>query len=159
MSAALTGMTKPISIGKLETFHVSEISTGHLREMRPTKKAPGEKKRVRPLAFTVISEAWTQNTATELVRQVSLLNSNISNLVDAFNMLAHQLHEDKDSTESVHIVREMSLNDAKSEILDLFEKEDLLSFSEIAEKLSLSLETVMKVCEQLESSGSIEATN
>ena len=152
MSGVLTGSATRVFFTPTEVVDI--------QRSRPAKK--NVERTINPsrtLPFNVISELWTQSTATEMVRQVSLLNSNISNLVDAFHMLVHQLHEDKDSVESVHVVREISLDDAKSEVLDLFEKDDVLSFSEIAETLSLSLDTVVKVCETLESSGLIEATN
>lgn len=54
------------------------------------------------------------------------------------------------------IAREITLKDAKREIISLFHRKGRLFYSDIAEELNLSYSMVIKACEQLEKEGIIE---
>lgn len=57
--------------------------------------------------------------------------------------------------EKVIVLRELSKEEAKKEILELFTKEDSLYYSDIAEKLSLDLKLVVDICNELQAAGEI----
>lgn len=58
--------------------------------------------------------------------------------------------------QKVIVLREISKDQAKSEIKDLFAKGKTLYYSEVAEKLRLDLQTVVEICNELQQNGEIE---
>jgi len=59
--------------------------------------------------------------------------------------------------EKVIVLRELSKEEAKKEILELFSKQDRLYYSDIAEQLSLDLKLVVDICSELQAAGEIHA--
>jgi DNA invertase Pin-like site-specific DNA recombinase len=58
--------------------------------------------------------------------------------------------------QKVIVLREISKDQATSEIKDLFAKGKTLYYSEVAEKLRLDLQTVVEICNELQQNGEIE---
>lgn len=57
--------------------------------------------------------------------------------------------------EDVIVLRTISREDAKAEILALFQSNDVLDYGAIAEKLRLDLPEVVAICNELEKEGVI----
>ena len=57
--------------------------------------------------------------------------------------------------EAVVVLREISREDAKTEIVRLFKEGKVLYYSDIARKLCLDLEMVVNICEELQKQGEI----
>jgi regulator of replication initiation timing len=61
--------------------------------------------------------------------------------------------------ESVVILREISKEEAKKEILELFSQGHTLYYSDVAEQLGLDLQLVVEICNELQSKGEIEVVD
>ena len=57
--------------------------------------------------------------------------------------------------EKVIVLRELTRDEAKTEILELFSRQQALYYSDIAEQLRLDLELVVDICNELESAGEV----
>ena len=57
--------------------------------------------------------------------------------------------------EKIIVLRELSKEEAKREILELFSRQDRLYYSDIAEQLSLDLKLVVDICNELQAAGEI----
>ncbi len=54
------------------------------------------------------------------------------------------------------VLREITREEAKSEIEDLFKKGDILYYSDISEQLRIDLELVVEICEELIKEGKVK---
>jgi DNA-binding CsgD family transcriptional regulator len=61
--------------------------------------------------------------------------------------------------ERVVILREVSMEEAEKEILELFSKGQTLYYSDIAEQLGLDLRLVVEICNKLQTEGEIEVVD
>lgn len=61
--------------------------------------------------------------------------------------------------EKVVILRDISLEQAKKEVEELFSRRTTLYYSDIASELGISLETAVKICSELQESGAIEVND
>jgi len=61
--------------------------------------------------------------------------------------------------EKIVVLREISKEEAEKEILKLFSGGQVLYYSDIAEKLRLDLESVVEICNELQSKGEIEVND
>ena len=57
--------------------------------------------------------------------------------------------------ETVIVIREISREEAKTEIVRLFKEGKVLYYSDIARKLRLDLELVVNICEELQKQGEV----
>ena len=64
--------------------------------------------------------------------------------------------EDHIPTQKTIILREITKEEAKSEIEKLFKRGDVLYYSDIAEKLRIDLELVVEICEELVKEGKVK---
>lgn len=83
------------------------------------------------------------------------MNSHTKAIDTLTRQLASTVQSSKSLEKSVY-ARKITLTQAIKEISELFKKEALLYYSDIAEKLSLDYEIVVKACEQLQKKGIIE---
>ena len=61
--------------------------------------------------------------------------------------------------ERLVILREVSREEAKEDILGLFHQEQILYYSDIAEQLGLDLKLVVEICNELQSKGEIQVVD
>ncbi len=61
--------------------------------------------------------------------------------------------------EKIIVLREISRKDAEKEICNLFSRGETLYYSDIAEKLSLDLPTVVSICNDLQQRGEIKVND
>ncbi|MBI2850269.1 MAG: hypothetical protein HYX80_04400 [Chloroflexi bacterium] len=61
--------------------------------------------------------------------------------------------------EKLVILREVSKEEAKKDILQLFSKGNTMYYSDIAEQLRLDLKTVVEICNELQNRGEIEVVD
>jgi hypothetical protein len=83
-------------------------------------------------------------TSKEVLKRIELLEKRIRDL------------EESVPKENIIVIREISRDEAKTEIKKLFEKGKVLYYSDIVEQLSLDLELVVDICNQLRKLGEIE---
>ena len=57
--------------------------------------------------------------------------------------------------EKVIVLREITKEEAKREITDLFATEETLYYSDISERLRIDLEMVVEICRELQAAGAI----
>ena len=57
--------------------------------------------------------------------------------------------------EKVIVLREITKEEAKREITDLFATEETLYYSDISERLRIDLEMVVGICRELQAAGAI----
>jgi DNA invertase Pin-like site-specific DNA recombinase len=58
--------------------------------------------------------------------------------------------------QKIIVLREISKDEARKEIIALFSNGETLYYSDVAEKLRLDLQTVVEICSELQSEGEIE---
>ena len=63
--------------------------------------------------------------------------------------------EREEATEEVIMLRSISREQAKKEIMELLDKSDKLYYGDIAEALKLDLEQVVEIVEELEAEGEV----
>jgi hypothetical protein len=94
---------------------------------------------------------------SELVQENRALLAEIRNLTRALSELISALKgKDEVAGGEVVILREIPRDQAKKEIVELFNKSGTLYFSDIAENLRLDLELVVQLCEELKKEGKIK---
>ena len=94
---------------------------------------------------------------SELVQENRALLAEIRNLTRALSELISALKgKDEVAGGEVVILREIPRDQAKKEIVELFNKSGTLYFSDIAENLRLDLELVVLLCEELKKEGKIK---
>lgn len=91
---------------------------------------------------------WEQETArlykeNYMLKQIQALEERVAKLEDAI------------PEERVVILRDIPEKQARQEIRDLFAVGETLYYSDIAERLGLSLHLVVKICEELQEAGEI----
>ena len=59
------------------------------------------------------------------------------------------------SVEKVIVLRGITREEAKAEIIDLFATEETLYYSDISERLGIDLEMVVEICRELKAEGAI----
>lgn len=59
------------------------------------------------------------------------------------------------SAEQVIVLREITRDEARTEIADLFRAGETLYYSDISERLRIDLETVVTICRELQEEGAI----
>ncbi len=62
---------------------------------------------------------------------------------------------EENSVEKVIILREITKEEAKAEIIDLFATGEILYYSDISERLRIDLEMVVEICRELKAEGAI----
>ena len=62
---------------------------------------------------------------------------------------------EEDSVEKVIVLREVTAEEARSEIVDLFATGETLYYSDISERLRIDLELVVDICQELQQQGAI----
>ena len=62
---------------------------------------------------------------------------------------------EENSLETVIVLREITKEEAKAEIIDLFANEETLYYSDISERLRIDLEMVVEICRELKAEGAI----
>ena len=62
---------------------------------------------------------------------------------------------EEDSVEKVIVLREVTVEEARSEIIDLFASGETLYYSDISERLRIDLEMVVDICQELQQQGLI----
>lgn len=89
----------------------------------------------------------------ELSDQVTRLTEQVNRLERIIIELGERMKTMQIGSEDVIVLRSISREDAKREILDLLDKSDRLYYYDIAEALSLDLEQVVEIMSELESEG------
>ena len=64
-------------------------------------------------------------------------------------------HLEENSVGKVIVLREITKEEAKREIIDLFATEETLYYSDISERLCIDLEKVVEICRELKAEGAI----
>ena len=83
-------------------------------------------------------------------------DSEIKELKARVAVLEEQVaHLEENSVGRVIVLREITKEEARREIVDLFAAEDILYYSDISERLSIDLETVVEICRELKAEGAI----
>ena len=83
-------------------------------------------------------------------------DSEIGELKARVAVLEEQVaHLEENSAGRVIVLREITKEEARREIVDLFAAEDILYYSDISERLSIDLETVVEICRELKAEGAI----
>jgi len=105
-------------------------------------------------AVKVEERGWAVNvrdiidtTKAELLQRIESLEERLKSL------------ENSIPKERVVILREVSIEEAKKEILELFSKGQTLYYSDIAEQLGLDLRLVVEICNKLQTEGEIEVVD
>lgn len=62
---------------------------------------------------------------------------------------------EENSAEQVIVLREITREEARIEITDLFRAGETLYYSDIAERLRIDLETVVAICRELQEEGAV----
>ncbi|MCK4404541.1 MAG: hypothetical protein KAW02_05565 [candidate division Zixibacteria bacterium] len=136
-----------------------------LRELDPSSTVP--------LAARAQEYPWVPRTATaphlvsfyvierrdidQLIEENVRLRQDISDLSGKVAELVEILRGDYISrAENFIVLREISMRQAKKEIVKLFQKSGSLYYSDIAEQLRLDLELVVDLCAELEKEGKIK---
>jgi len=89
----------------------------------------------------------------EIRSLISVLVEQNESLKELVSLLGGKI---KGVGEEVISIREISREQAKAEIAELFEKSETLYFSDIAEELRLDLELVVELCAELQKEGKIK---
>jgi len=84
--------------------------------------------------------------ATQMESRVTALEERVTRL-------------EEHSEEKVIEVREVTIDEARAEIVDLFAAGETLYYSDIAERLRLDLEMVVEICDKLEEEDMIHVAN
>jgi len=111
-----------------------------------------------PETYQRIDISQVLNSFVEVVRQemrsmeerlIERIDYRISELIERRNI------EQGEDTEEVTMLRSISREQAKEEIMELLDKSDKLYYSDIAEKLKLDLKEVVEIIEELEAEGEV----
>ena len=89
----------------------------------------------------------------ELRTQVTKLTEQVNRLVKILGEMSKRMESMQTSSEDVMVLRSITRDEAKKEILDLLDKSDKLYYYDIAEALRLDLEEVVQIMSELESEG------
>jgi len=89
----------------------------------------------------------------ELRTQVTKLTEQVNRLEKILGEMSKRMESTQTSSEDVMVLRSITRDEAKKEILDLLDKSDKLYYYDIAEALRLDLEEVVQIMSELESEG------
>ena len=82
--------------------------------------------------------------------------SDIGSLKARVSVLEEQVARlEEDSVEKVIVLREVTEEEARAEIIDLFATGETLYYSDISERLRIGLDLVVDVCQELQQQGAI----
>lgn len=112
---------------------------------RRAEEAAEESKRAATLAITKAEKVSNKaiKASEKVLLRIESLEQRLKNL------------EETMPKEVVVVIREISREEAKTEIVRLFKKGKILYYSDIARELSLDLELVVDICEELRKQGEI----
>ncbi|MBI4288603.1 MAG: hypothetical protein HY671_09280 [Chloroflexi bacterium] len=85
-------------------------------------------------------------------------NAFLRKRLDVFERRLHQL-EERLSEEHTVVLREISREQARKEIEEMFLQGETLYYADIARKLRLDLEVVVEICRELMQKGQIEGSD
>ena len=91
--------------------------------------------------MTLVSEQQ-DSEIRELKARVAALEEQVARLEES-------------SVENVIVLREITREEAKAEIIDLFAAGETLYYSDISERLCIDLEMVVEICRELKAEGEI----
>jgi hypothetical protein len=109
-----------------------------------TKKAEEFRKDLKIAAEKFTNQAITEIIKKETTHRFELLEDRIKKI------------EASIPKQKTIILREVTREEAKSEIEQLFRKSNILYYSDIAEKLRIDLELVVDICEELVKEGKVK---
>jgi len=89
----------------------------------------------------------------ELSNQISKLTEQVNRLESIINKMGEGIETVQVGSEDVIVLRSLTREEAKKEILDLLDKSDKLYYYDIAEALRLDLEQIVELVSELESEG------
>jgi len=89
----------------------------------------------------------------ELRTQITKLTEQVNRLENIIGEISKRIEPMQTSSEEVMVLRSITRDEAKKEILDLLDKSDKLYYYDIAEALRLDLEEVVQIMSELESDG------
>ena len=89
-------------------------------------------------------------TILELQAQINRLRSKVRVLRKDFDAVRATLAED------VIVLRSISREKAKQEIVDLFQTGETLYYSDLSHRLGIELPLVVEICQELEAEGEVE---
>lgn len=99
---------------------------------------------------------WEKDSKIEeLSNQVTKLTEQVNRLERVINEAFKRMETMQVRSEDVMILRTITRDQAKKEILDLLDKSDKLYYYDIAEALQLDLEQVVELMSELESEGCV----
>lgn len=99
----------------------------------------------------------TESQITELRTQVTKLTEQVNRLEHIIVETSKRMEVMQTRSEDVMVLRSITRDEAKTEILDLLDKSDKLYYYDIAEALRLDLEEVVEIMSELESEGFVGA--
>lgn len=94
---------------------------------------------------------WWVWESAKLQTKIQMLEARVAILEERVGKLTSQIEE----SEKLVVLRTISRQDAKEEILALFRGGDVLDYGLIAERLQLDLQLVVDICNELEKEGMI----
>jgi hypothetical protein len=97
-------------------------------------------------------------TGGRTTRSMANLTAEVEQLRDRVEALERELAQIKDSFpgEEIIVLRSISRDQAKQEILELFQSGEVLFYSDVARRLQLDLPLVVELCQELQHEGEIE---
>ena len=101
-----------------------------------------------------VMNTWTTLTAPLVLEKLAVENSILRKEVDAIRKKLADL-EERMPEHKVIVLREISREEARQEIRELFTNERAFYYSDIAEELQLDLKLVVEICHELEEAGEI----
>lgn len=101
-----------------------------------------------------VIKTWTTLTAPLVLEKLVVENSILRKEVDAIRKKLAYL-EERMPEQKVIVLREISRDEARQEIRELFTNERAFYYSDIAEELQLDLKLVVEICHELEEAGEI----
>lgn len=161
----LQSISPAIVSGKTSTvLHQDTSSIGPLRT--PTEIAPQVLDqivaRVESIYGHIIEktterflDGFVMEGMTGLENRIELLEQTIDELKRQLTDLNERLLESA-TEEKVIVLREITKEEAREEIRNLFKRGKVLYYSEIAERLRLDLELVVEICNELMEKGEID---
>lgn len=96
------------------------------------------------------------NYLGQIIRdEIRFMEERIMQRLDLLEQRIIEHDRDDASSEEVILLRSISREQAKEEIMGLLDKSDKLYYSDIAEKLKLDLKEVVEIIEELEAEGEV----
>lgn len=102
----------------------------------------------------LISSDFFQQQNAQLITENITLRETIRHMEERLSRI-----EDVIPSQKVIVLRDISKEEAKEEIVSLFSKGNTLYYSDIAEKLTIDLQVVVDICNELQQSREIEVVD